>query len=144
MMLKLLLRDAASSIFSWRLIIKEIISIGIAWGAWFTFQDPAIQSTVPGSVITFLPFLFWATVVISVISFISASAKSVLPAAIAWALVVPLFLMGFTFAGQVSLFIANAAVVFYAIGFVYHGGRLSQYAATRSKNARPLAVNTWK
>lgn len=125
---KLLVRTAATSIFSWPLVAKEMVGIALAWGAYLMasllIQDPAMKDSMPGWLVSAVPLLFWLTVVVSGISAVVACVKSALPAAIAWVLIIPLYLLGFAFAAKVALFAAGAAVTLYVVGFVFHGGRL--------------------
>lgn len=122
------LTTATTSIFCWRLVAKEIVGICLAWGAYsmasMLVQDPALKDAMPSWAMTLVPLLFWPTVVISAISFVVASVKFSLPAAVAWILIAPLYMLDFIYAAKVALFAANAVVVLYAIGFTFHGGRL--------------------
>ncbi|WP_369576555.1 hypothetical protein [Acidithiobacillus ferrianus] len=125
---KLFARTAATSIFSWRLIAREMAGFVLAWGAYLMASmlilDPTLQDSVPKGLVSAVQLLFWPTVVVSGISALVACVKSALPAAVALALAVPLYLLGFAFAAKVTLLVANAAVALYAVGFAFHGGRL--------------------
>lgn len=124
---KLFVRMAATSL-SWRLIAKEVIVIGLMWATYFMtsmlIQDPVTKESVSAWIVSAVPMLFWTTVVVSGMSAVAACFKSALPAAIAWALVIPIHLLGFGFAAKVALLAANVAVIIYAVGFAFHGGRL--------------------
>lgn len=111
---KLFVRMAMTSILSWRLITREMIAIALVWGAYFItsmlIQDPATKDSAPAWLVSAVPMLFWTTVVFSVMSAIVACFKSALPAAIAWALVIPVHLLGFDFAAKAALLAANVAM----------------------------------
>ena len=122
---KTLLASTAKSILSWRLVSKELIGIAMTWVAYFPvmalLQDPATTASLPEWATSLLPNLFWPTVAISAVSFIVASLKSALPAAIAWVAVVPLIWMDFRFAALIMLFAASAGCLLYGIGSLFHG-----------------------
>ena len=125
---KLFVRMAATSILSWRLIAREMVVIVLVWGNYLLasvlLQDPATKDLVPVWVGSAVPMIFWTTVVVSGTSAIVACFKSALPAAIAWALVIPIHLLGFDFAAKAALLAANVAVIIYVVGFAFHGGHL--------------------
>ena len=126
---KLFVGIAVTSILSWRLIAREMIVIALVWAAYFItsmlLQDPATKDSAPVWIVSAVPMLFWTTVVVSGMSAVVACFKSALPAAIAWALVIPIHLLGFAFEAKVALLAANVAVIIYVVGFAFHGGRLS-------------------
>lgn len=126
---KLFVSMTVTSILSWRLIAREMIVIALVWGAYFITSmlilDPETIDLAPAWVVSAVPTVFWTTVVVSVMSAVVACFKFALPAAIAWALVFPVHMLGFAFAGKAALLAANVAVIIYVVGFAFHGGRLS-------------------
>ena len=129
---KILFSTARTSIFSPRLVMNVLIGAAIAWGAYLItaglLQDPVTQANLPAWGVALIPALipklFWLTVVVSAISLAFASLKSALPAVLALLLVAPLYLLGYEFVAKVTLFLANAAIILYIIGFVFHGGNI--------------------
>lgn len=125
---KLLLATASRNMFTWRLITTEAIGFSVVWGAYFIgnalVQDPFIKTSLPDWVVMFLSVLLWPTVIFSGIIFVTASVKSPLPAAIAWIMVLPFFILDFDSHAVFTLLFANIAVVLYAIGFLTGGPRV--------------------
>jgi len=123
---KKFMKIAATNILSWKQIDKELVGIVMAWGAYLMLSmyvdDPAIKKAAP-MLEDIVPLLFWPTVIMTGVIFAVASIKSALPAMVTWVLIVPLYLLGFTFAAQVFLTIANASTVIYVVGFLFLGGR---------------------
>ena len=138
---KLFVKMAVTSILSWRLIAREVVVIALVWVAYFItsmlLQDWVTNDSAPVWVVSAVPMLFWTTVIVSGMSAVVACFKSALPAAIAWALVIPIHLFGFAFASKVALLAANVAVIIYVVGFAFHGGRLSLNGG--SSESRPPA-----
>lgn len=124
---KLLVATAVSSIYSWRRISNEMLAVAMTLSAYFMasmlMDDPATKASTPAFMTSVLQGLFWPTIIISGISLAIASMKSALPSLVAWALVVPLYLLGLAFAAKVALMIACVAIFLFAVGFALHGGR---------------------
>jgi hypothetical protein len=127
MMYELMLRDALKKAFSWRLIAKEIIGIGMVWAVYFMyrilFEDSVTTDMAPSWTNTLFEYLFWPTVVISVISFTMASIKSLLPAAIALGTAMVLFLLEYNDFARNAFYLANGSVLLFGIGFVLYTDR---------------------
>ncbi|PKM47118.1 MAG: hypothetical protein CVV05_01635 [Gammaproteobacteria bacterium HGW-Gammaproteobacteria-1] len=121
-MWKQLFKHGAASILRWRDVMPQFFTIGVLWSA-YLMATLLIEGPVDPRLAAFVPMLFWPTVVGSGVSFVVASIKSALPAAIAWIAVVPLFLLDLGVAAKIALALANIGVVLHAIGFTFHGGR---------------------
>lgn len=127
---KLFFNSAAKSVFSWKVIAKELVGIIMSWCAYFmassVLTDPAMLDAIPSWTSNLPNVLFWPTVVVSGLSFVSASFKSALPAALALTAFLPLLLIGIDKVAYSALFLAIVSVVIYAIGFVFHGGHIDE------------------
>lgn len=115
---QVLLRSAAASFFSWRVVAKELIGIGLIWCAYFIAHQLIGVSGAPA---TIMPAMFWPSVVISGISFALVSLKSILPAVLVLIAIIPLGFLGFYQAMNIASVIAVIGVWLYVIGFVLFG-----------------------
>lgn len=127
MNLKPLFASATRSIFSWRLILRELVTVTIAWGTYLT--APALLAGPPptlpsGAEHQLLNLMFWGSVAMTVVSLSIASVKSALPAALGCIAPLPLHLLGYFTAAAWAPLVALAGVFLYVIGFAFHAGNL--------------------
>ncbi len=136
--LKLIASFAATSIFAWRVVVRETIGIGMVWGAYFIAQilltDPAMKTELPGWLASFFPLLFWPTVALSGLSFAVASLKSAILPAIAWIAACVLGVAGLWSPAYVALFLANAGTCLFVVGFALHGGNIRAVSRQTQSN----------
>lgn len=71
----------------------------------------------------FTNICFWLAVVSSCTSLLTTSLRSILPAIAAWLLVAPMYFLGLTYAMQVTLLIANTALIIHLISYACFGER---------------------
>lgn len=126
-LLKRFVLSAAASVLGWRSITQEAIGIVLVWGA-YLIGNALAQEPSLAQMASLFSLLFWPSVVISALSFAMASFKSALPVLIALLVAMVLAVVGVRQASLISLLIANASLVMYAVGFAIHGGNIRSFS----------------
>ncbi len=130
----LILRYVMADVLDWHCIAKEVVGAALMWVSYLMLLvfigDPAIAELLPEWLVTFLPSLFWITIVASSLSIGVASIKSILPPLVLWLLAVGFGIASYwitaaTYPARWILFASAVATVLHGIGFAFFGGRHS-------------------
>ena len=123
---KTLQSAAVASIFSWRLVMGQLIVPVLTWGG-FAVAVPLLQqlgfTRLPG-VEQMVNWAYWGNVALTAACLVIASVRSVLPAAMACVAVIPLYFAGYPDAAAWAPLIGLAACLLYAMGFAFRAGQV--------------------
>lgn len=115
----LIILDSIKTLFPWRNVVKELIAIACLWSNYLLLI--ILTTPLPGEEPTFsndwkwlIPYAFWASVIGSAISFLIASAKSLLPVLIV-AVLGPIFLATGIVSANILVVLICSAVCVHAV-----------------------------
>lgn len=108
-----------SCFYNWKLIAKEVGISLFMWYGYLMVTDMATGMNVDGLV----KACFWLAVFSSGTSLLTASLRSILPALFAWLLIAPMYFLGLSYAMNVTLFIANTALIIHMVSYAFLGDR---------------------
>lgn len=102
-----------SCFVNWGLFSKGFIILSLIWLGYFMVINLTSDMNVDGLVKAY----FWLAIISSGIIFFIASLRSMLPALLAWLLIIPMYFFGGDYAMNLTLIVASTALIINVVSY---------------------------